>query len=823
MSKKVILGSLLVIVFSFTGLVAHQSRVFAWAQTGYPCSVGGDGLAAGCQGFYTGVDAPIYTCPNSPAPPTRPCFSNAGDLLPAGLNVNSTSALIAAVDADLRDSGNEQNYRGAAFIIDNMMGIKGPTAVGWTDAINAESGWEQIVNYFNGTHPGYTVNWNYEEDCANSSSLPNSGYFSNDHDDRFHNFICQYQDAGLDDGPTILFQWSGGDFSIGKLCGNVQGYLDKLPSIPPSPTGKITVTCNPNASQFTAAVTFGDANGYATTGSISTTGPGGTYNTAVTSGNSYPIPTKDTSPTISQIVTLTVTDQGTNTNYTAPTPVSPPCQPPPKPTGKITITCDQNTSQFVAAVTFGDSNGYSTTGKISTGSWPGETVVSGKSYPIPQSATNPYTKQPVTLTVTDQGTNTNYTNQTNVPCVNLACGSLSVTPSTLDPYTTFSATVTVTNDVNMTPPGATFKINISPSGGTSSGSQPDKGSGSTSTATFSNLGPTGGPPGAITATWTLTAPGLTITCKGNFQVADQPYLKVYGGDVMIGASPTYSSTNNSSSCAPNPNGGIYSWNSDSPKYFGAGTEYAVQALGQIEGFASAQSSTSSPPTDLSFANTGVNTTSPIYGGSFGASTEDCDFTSDLVGLTPQPGSNVNPPNNVSGVVTIYATGDVYISNNILYCIAADTTAKNTCPTEKWANPSQIPYFKLVVVGGNIFIDHNVTELDGLYVAEPKTSSSGSVGGTIYTCATKTPLAYSPFTIGNYFSTCSNQLNIYGSFIAQQVQFLRTFGSVGNDKNDKLSSSNAAEVFDYTPEMWLPRSNTVTNNGYSAITSLPPVL
>jgi hypothetical protein len=923
MSKKVILGMMLAIIFSFAGLLAHQNRVLAWAQTGYPCSVGGNGLASGCQGYYTGADAPIYTCANSPAPLTRPCI-DATVLLSNGMNVNSIPALWAAVGADLY-SANLQNSRGAAFIVNAMMGNKGPNANGvLVAAAPAEFlAWEKKVQYFDGTHAGYTINWSYMETCANSAGLPNSSFINDpnnprdNHDDIFHNFICQYQDAGIDDGPAILFQWPGGAFAIGRSCGNVQGYIDVLPSPKPiSPTGKITVTCNPNTSQFTAAVTFGDSNGYSTSGAISTTGPGGSYNTAVTSGKSYPIPTKYTSPTKSQVVTLTVTDQGTNTNYTAPTPVPPPCQLSTKPTGKITVTCsDPSTGQFTAAVTFGDSNGNSTTGSISTGSYntavtsgksypittkytsptksqvvtltvtdqgtntnytaptpvpppcqpatspfgkitvtcsdpstsqftaavtfgdnngytttgsisttgPGgkysTAVTSGKSYPIPQSATDPYSSQTVTLTVADQGTNTNYNASTPVPppCVILTCGNLSTTPSNIDPNTRYSATVSVTNSAGIPPPKATMKINITPSGGVNSGSQNVPGSGSISSATFSGLGPTGGAPALITVTWTLTASGgLSKTCTGTFQVADLPYLQVFGGDVMVGASPTFNSSTKTSSCFSDNNGGIYSWNNGAPDFSGAGAEYAVQALSQIEGFASAQDPTISPPTDLSFAGTGpdTNVNNGMFGGAFGGTTTDCDFTKNATITNSPRGLPIDLPAPITNgtQLSYYIEGNVYIGKNITYNLSGWNTSPNV----------NIPNFRLVVVGGNIYIDPSVTELDGLYVAEPETTGSITKGGTIYTCGTS---LYTPIPAdSNLSGACNNKLTIYGSFVAQQVEFLRDNGSVGQaTKIDSITSNHAAEVFDYTPEMWLPRSNGITNGGYTAITGLPPVL
>ncbi len=503
----------------------------------------------------------------------------------------------------------------------------------------------------------------------------------------------------------------------------------------------------------------------------------------------------------------------------------PPTVPVPQPHGSISISCNPSASQYSATVNYGDSNGYSTTGTISTGTWNSGNVSSGSTTPIPTSATNPYSSQTVTLTVFDSGNNSDnyyYPSTYPSPCLVLSCGSLTTNPNPLDPYMTYSATVTVTTSTGTAPPGATMSISITPTGGVSSGSAPVTGSGG---ATFSGLGPTGAT-GTYTATWTLSASGTTKSCSQTFQVVDLSYLQVYGGDVTVGGSP--SATDNQ--CVTQSNSGVFSWwDSESSNFSGAGTQYAVQAEQQIEGFASAQKSPSSPPSSpsgLSFSNTsGVNPTGlGLFGGYFNADANsyDCDnFTSDvttdpyLTTYTSNQNIDLNSPMTVSansnGAPTVIEVNNanVYINNDITY--------GNT----DWTSPSQIPDFRLVVVGGNIYINNTVNELDGLYVAEPV----GTTGGAIYTCATGDVASYqiSPTTITNYNSTCDGQLHANGSFIAAQVVFLRTFGSAGESTSDSLNSNKAAEVFDYTPEMWLPRGNINPYSGYTAITGLPPVL
>jgi hypothetical protein len=415
------------------------------------------------------------------------------------------------------------------------------------------------------------------------------------------------------------------------------------------------------------------------------------------------------------------------------------------------------------------------------------------------------------------------------PCVTMSCGNYSVTaglaPDPLDPQMSFSINVGVANNYGATPPGS-MSLHISPVNGGSynyNGQQGTSyGAGYTTTSVFSNLGPTNST-GQYQYTWTLTGPNVSQTCGPQpFQVVDLPYLQVYGGDVMAGTSPSDNSSG-VSSCAYDTNAGIYGWNGlGAYSYAGAGAQYAVQALAQIDGFASSQYSSNSPPTALSFSNAGTDPLSGLFGTNFSGTIGDCNFTRNittqpLIGDQTLPGTLSNGitvpstpiPDGQPGQIIVYVQGNVYINNNITYNLSG------------WSSPSDIPYFKLIVVAGNIYIGSNVTQLDGLYVTEPSTSGQG---GTIYTCASANNAPITPTSAG-YYGTCKNQLTINGAFVAAQVQFLRTYGTVGQSSTDNgtPSGSHAAEVFNYTPELWLPRSGANPNGDYSAITGLPPTL
>lgn len=669
---------------------------------------------------------------------------------PALNNVSDANGFINTMNGYL-NSGSTQNSMGAAFLIDNMLKYKGKVADNVGGGVTAGKNyakanfntWKNLVNFYAAGGSGYGINWSYKpSQQAFCSGRIDSGYDNNGspnytgvnddilyHTPAYGTNACNYEYTNS--MPEIHIYWPGGQFNIGKHCGNLQDIENAIPSPNSSPTGTISVACDPATGQQTATVTLSDPDA-ATNGYITTNGwTSGTVNSPGPTDIAIPLP-PTTDPYVAQGVSLHVKD----------------------------------------------------TGSLGSGNY---TVVASAN--------------------------------TQVPCASFACGSLTVTPSELDPYMQFSLGVSVTNNIGQTPPAGTITLTITPPAGATynySGSQAAGGSGNVSSATFNSLGPTN-KTGLYTAKWVLTGSGVNQTCTATFPVVYLPYLNVYGGDVMTGASPTVSS--GSSTCVVDADGGIFGWNNVSASYAGAGTQYAVQALGAIQYFATALGSTNTPPAGLSLANNftpadpmKLNTGQGLFGGYFTEPTADCDFTSDL--KSPQTATvdkTFGATTVAAGIsdVWLVTNADVYISGNIAYA-----------NTGGWANVSQIPYFKLVVTGGDIYIDRNVTQLDGIYVAEPDGSGNH---GRIYTCATGLRAAINPVS-ANYYSNCNAKLTINGVFVAKQVQFLRTNGSVGQAKStDTLSSNHSAEVFNYTPELWLPRGANTPDSGYTAITGLPPIL
>lgn len=524
--------------------------------------------------------------------------------------------------------------------------------------------------------------------------------------------------------------------------------------------------------------------------------------------------------------------------------------PPPNrlPTGTFQLKCDTSTGIETAYNLSISDPDAATTGYLTVVGGPNPfsySVSSGTTYSIAIPASDTYPYGPavtIALHAYDTGplgsgadtTVFSVSNASLLPCAQFGCSvtvDVAEPNGALDPNMSYGVTVVANNSVGTFPSNTVSYTVKSPVGTTvSSGSRALSSSASSSeTVTFSNLNPTGGV-GVYAMQAVVSGGGLSQTCSGSFPVVYLPYLNVYGGDVMVGASPSFNSASGVSSCvAPNNNAGIFSWNNHNAGYSGAGTQYAAQALGQILDFATALSSTNTPPVGLSLANTyspadptKLDPTQGLFGGSFGGITADCDFTSDLRGITPV-NPNPNTDLTITGHSVLAGAQEVYYVTNHDVYITPGTTGTNGIAyagTGGWSSISQIPYVKVVVAGGDIYIDSGVTTLDGIYIAE---STSSGAGGRIFTCASAIRAPWSPATLG-YYGACHNKLTITGVFVAKQVRFLRTFGSIGQARTtDTLTTNNDAEVFNYTPEVWLPRGASIPGEGYTAITGLPPVL
>ncbi|HEY5442834.1 MAG TPA: hypothetical protein VIJ68_04810 [Candidatus Saccharimonadales bacterium] len=317
-------------------------------------------------------------------------------------------------------------------------------------------------------------------------------------------------------------------------------------------------------------------------------------------------------------------------------------------------------------------------------------------------------------------------------------------------------------------------------------------------------------------------PNQSINCP---KVVNEPYTTVYNSSVSTGDGFATGGV-----CK---GGELASWNNNSginpPEAFGAGTQLNALATLGITGFASAQNTPptlNGPPTNLSFSNTtnvtGGGQNSPSLGGNFGATAclqppQAKTASSALPGPTVDvstlaPGSYTYTGNltitNGSSIpagrdVSIFVTGNAYIApahNGIVY--GGDGT---------WS-PGQVPSFNLAAQGGNIYIDPGVGELDGTYSAEPDGSGNQ---GKIYTCSDTT----NHFTFmakDSLYDNCKKQLVVYGAFQANQVNLMRTFGSLRNDtpipgvgSAPGVNGVTAPLVWSYGPADPVPSGYTCT--------------
>lgn len=404
--------------------------------------------------------------------------------------------------------------------------------------------------------------------------------------------------------------------------------------------------------------------------------------------------------------------------------------------------------------------------------------------------------------------------------------SFSVSP--VDPRARFRVTVSISYPpgTNMSSVVSTHKMDVEvrgPQPGNTFDRHSDglalTASGNDAQATTGLIGPIRNT-GTFEVVWQTEPSSLSPPCSFTFIVANAPYFAVNGGDVQVG---DCMETGPSTSIDNDAAASVVGWNRENSAggFAGAGVQYAALALGYLQDFATDQGNTTSA-SKLGFANTGLlddsylsgpGTGTDTYGGGFGGY-QSC--VPDYYGTPPssqvKPDGYTQPATPVSNGThtTIYVNGNAFINGDIIYTGSGS-----------YANVSDIPSFTLIAKGGNIYIEPGVTQLDGLYVAEPDSSGNG---GTIYTCTTvpDTQVANgdSNLTVSraSYYDTCGQHLTINGAFIAQAVELLRTTGTL------YASPTNPAETFNFNPELWLGSANSANTLGDSAdsITDLPPI-
>lgn len=268
------------------------------------------------------------------------------------------------------------------------------------------------------------------------------------------------------------------------------------------------------------------------------------------------------------------------------------------------------------------------------------------------------------------------------------------------------------------------------------------------------------------------------------RVANEPYFKVYNAGISAGGD--FAQFDQCTTAG----GTLAGFNDISdPPGASRGSSSQLSALARIAitGVASAQSpnNINRSPTDLTFANTGVQVDptgneSPVLGGNFGGcqtlTNETAPSTAGNIVLGTTSANRAAGAYKHSGNLTIsggtlptgknvsvFVNGDVYISGDIKYAQTAGWTAGTA------------PSFVLHATG-NIYISPSVKTLSGLYIAQK--TNSGATNGKIYTCA-DTVSHFAPMSASGIYG-CKNQLVVYGSFVANQVNLMRSFGSLRDE-------------------------------------------
>jgi hypothetical protein len=323
--------------------------------------------------------------------------------------------------------------------------------------------------------------------------------------------------------------------------------------------------------------------------------------------------------------------------------------------------------------------------------------------------------------------------------------------------------------------------------------------------------------------------GGAVGTEACVYVVAKPYFKSYGGDISAGGG-LVTSPNAPTSCALNSGAAVIGWNKRSAGYPGAGVQYGILAMSTIFDTSSVTVNSSLQPHGLNFANNSINAPNGVFGGSFGTAPCVADYYSTKPASTSAVVSPLTITSLTSGNysytgnlilrtatvgagqrITIYVDGNVIIDNG---------SAGNITYSGSWT-VANMPLLRLIV-RGNIYIDNDITELDGLYVAQ----KNGASGGTVYTCTTGGGVPQVP-TNANFLTSCDTKLVVGGSLIASQIQLARTIGTLAQALSAETYNSNAAaEVFDYNPIMWIPQPTDATQPipaSYDAINSLPPVL
>lgn len=286
------------------------------------------------------------------------------------------------------------------------------------------------------------------------------------------------------------------------------------------------------------------------------------------------------------------------------------------------------------------------------------------------------------------------------------------------------------------------------------------------------------------------------------QINNRPFVRSYGGDVFGGTEGV--------------KGYIRDYQASAA---GSGAEFAVIALGAVKGFTSAEFRTTAPTpaNGLTFAKATNSGVDAVLGGSFASLRTQPDYwgtkypvdndrvdgkaIKNITSLDVSTGSLASDKQThikpVGGVLTITASGLYPKSKQAAVYVEGDVVIADNIAYEAWGNTAEIPNLSLIVKG-NIYINNTVTQLDGLYVSQKyDENNDGDYAdandrpGTIYTCTN----GITRYSSTQLHANCTTQLKVNGAFVANDVRFLRTYGTLRDVGVTVIPATSGSNLFD----------------------------
>ncbi|HEX9679128.1 MAG TPA: hypothetical protein VGA08_00720 [Candidatus Saccharimonadales bacterium] len=323
--------------------------------------------------------------------------------------------------------------------------------------------------------------------------------------------------------------------------------------------------------------------------------------------------------------------------------------------------------------------------------------------------------------------------------------------------------------------------------------------------------PAGGPPGSATEDNTDNTTDDEDGPAWIFDdvcilIKEAPYFRIANNDIWSGG--VFANANRTNPASdPLDCSGVTTMGQAGIRGFehggvGAYGDLAAMSLGDINQFGTLGNPTG---TALTFANTG-----PL--GNLGASPlciydlfNYLDKSDSLTQTAPNAYTSVPPtgqyfinksdPNSnfklgrnsgwtINGRTTIIISGDVQIRGNIEYNQSGFSSNNGSISGPAFA----------LIVRGNIYIERDVTRLDGLYVSlfDETVPPSGG-GGFIHTCVEVSGAEINTLSTG----LCNNRLEIRGAVIAKQLILNRTRQGVLRG----VLRTGHAEIFRFGPELY----------------------